>query len=734
MLRRKEYKNTFVTVAFMLLCFICTAQEQQRPKVGLVLSGGGAKGFAHIGVLKVIQEAGLEVDYVAGTSMGAIMGGLYAMGYSPEFIEKMVSSQNWNDLITDKKPRKYLNMDEKGDDEKFFINVPFMRKGIALPGGIFEAQEVTMLLSRLCAPAYTIRNFDQLQTPFLCMGTDLENMLPVVIDDGDMAYALRSSMAILGFFSTTEYNGRIISDGGLVDNFPVLELKKRGIDIIIGIDVQEPQISLTNKNRSITSDLWHVIDYHSWKAQRESVAATDIYIHPDVTGYDMMSFNRWDSLIIRGQRAGQQFFPKLKALADSLNAIEYKPLKKRDLKAVDSVFIEDIVYCGLKDVSIDLVNSYKRFRTGEMVALNDIAKWIRMLEGTKYFSEIRYELYPAERGADLHIHLTESLGQSVGASFHFDSDYKAAINLKGSIRNLFVHGSKLEAMMALGDNVSIIGNFYVNRGLRPSPGLSLDMEFVNMYRYNIEGRRTSMFRFSDILFSPFVKSIYRNYIDIGINTEIEYSGIRPVVDYISFNNINDGFFNLGFFSKLDTRNDLYYSTSGTHFSLIGKMIKGITHEQKKSPVTWFGVFRWEQAVPIARRFTIRPAIAVVASTPVEYMPIQYKSYFGSIGHRALPGLIPFMGTKNMEYSGSFSYMFRADFQCRIYKQRSFLIATLNMGKIDSEFKQLFNIVNFKMGYGLTAAYRSYIGPLSITVTGNDKIKDTGVFLNIGYKL
>jgi outer membrane protein assembly factor BamA len=400
---------------------------------------------------------------------------------------------------------------------------------------------------------------------------------------------------------------------------------------------------------------------------------------------------------------------------------------------MDSVFIEEIEYIGLQNVSMDLMDSYRRFQPNEMVSFDDIAKWIYMLEGTKYFSKIRYELYPGRQDVLLRVFVTESIGKSIGASFHFDSDYKAAINLRGSIRNLFVHGSKLEAMMALGDNVSVIGNFYVNRGMRPSPGLSLDMEFINMYRY-VGDRRSSMFRFADIVLTPFVKSIYRNYIDIGIGAEIEYTGRRPVVDYFPFTSMGDGFFNLCFFSKLDTRNDLYYSTSGTHFSLVGKMIKGITHEGKQSHATWFGAFQWEQSIPMASRFTFRPEVALVASTPIEAMPIQYQAYLGSIEYRALPGLIPFMGARNMAYNGSFSYVGRTDFQFRVYKQRTFLILTLNAGEITPHFNELFTIKNLKMGYGLTAAYSSFIGPLSFTVTGNDKIKDTNIFINIGYKL
>lgn len=739
-------KGVVLLLLFWVLSCAASAQEQaqQRPKVGLVLSGGGAKGFAHIGVLKVLQESGLEVDYIAGTSMGAIMGGLYAIGYSPESLEQMVSEQNWPSLIMDSYPRKYLNIDEKGTDEKFFLNVPFTKKGFQLPSGIVEAQEVSLLFSSLCSPAYRTREFEELQTPFLCVGACLEEIAPIVLESGDLPYALRSSMAILGFFSPTEYDGHLLTDGGLVDNFPVLELKKRGVDIIIGIDVQSPRLERAGL-KSLTSDIWHVIDKHSLKAQLDALKETDIYIHPDITGYDMMSFNSWDSLIRRGEQMGKTFLPQLKALADSLNAIEYKPMKERSTRPLDSVYIEKVEYVGLRKVPRDLLDSYKGFSSKGKVALSDIELWIHLLRGTKYFDLLRYELYPCEKGAILRLHVKESVGQSVGVSLHFDSDYKASINLRGTLRNWLIHGSKAEIIFGLGENFLFNGNVSVNRGRRLSFGGDLGMEALNMYHYDAQGNRNSMFRFVDMYFSPYAKFLFRNYLDIGLGVDIEYTGQKPVVDYLSFDRINDGYFNINFFSKLDTRNSLFYSTQGTYLSLTAKMVKGISGGFKGVPLYWFGAFNWTSSFSLSPRFAVRPGINLVATTDlssknlpsVEYKP--YQAYLGGMMEcNVLPGLVPFTGLQNMYFTGNYAYVASVDLQYRIYKQRGFLIATINAGNIESKYADLFNSDmfkrNFTIGYGLTAAYNSFIGPISLSVTGCNKSKGVGFFINIGYKI
>ena len=227
----------------------------ERPKVGLVLSGGGAKGFAHIGVLKKIRDAGIEVDYISGTSMGSIVGGLYAIGYSPEYIEELVRSQNWIDIFLDKIDRRDLPLDEKSYNEQQFINFPVSEKTVSLPFGIKYGQSISLLLSELVTPVHQIRDFSNFQTPFLCIATDISNGESVVLNKGNLAESMRASMAIPTVITPVTIDGKLLVDGGLVNNFPAKELAERGCDIIIGVDVQHATDYQISDLSSITAIL-----------------------------------------------------------------------------------------------------------------------------------------------------------------------------------------------------------------------------------------------------------------------------------------------------------------------------------------------------------------------------------------------------------------------------------------------------------------------------------------------
>jgi predicted acylesterase/phospholipase RssA len=212
-----------------------TSLQTERPTIGLVLAGGGAKGVAHVGVIKVLEEAGVEVDVIAGTSMGAIVGGLYAMGKSSKELEEIVHSIDWENLFVDDAPRPQRSIRRKTDDFGFLAEPRLrLRDGTAqLPRGAIKGQKLNLELNRLFRPANGISNFDKLPRPFRAIATDLETGEEVVLASGDLALAVRASMAFPGAFPPVELDGRILVDGGVVNNVPVSVVRDMGADIII---------------------------------------------------------------------------------------------------------------------------------------------------------------------------------------------------------------------------------------------------------------------------------------------------------------------------------------------------------------------------------------------------------------------------------------------------------------------------------------------------------------------
>ena len=192
------------------------------PRIGLVLSGGGARGAAHIGVLKVLEELHIPIDAIAGTSMGAVVGGLYASGLSPREIERIMTSLNWQDAFRDRPPREDLTFRRKQEDQNFLVKFPLGIRGskIQLPKGLIQGQKLNQTLRRLTLPVARITNFDELPTPFRAVATDLETGEAVIMDSGDLTSAMRASMSAPGVFSPVERDGRLLVDGGIAENLP----------------------------------------------------------------------------------------------------------------------------------------------------------------------------------------------------------------------------------------------------------------------------------------------------------------------------------------------------------------------------------------------------------------------------------------------------------------------------------------------------------------------------------
>lgn len=738
------FKYTFFCFLLTLFFSSTYAQENKRdendsttkkvrPKIGLVLSGGGAKGLAHIGVIKVLEEAGIQPDFIGGTSMGAIIGGFYALGYSTEFIEHIVKSQDWNQLIYDRFPRNYINISEKGIDESFLINFPLRQNKFSMPSGVIQAQEITWLFSKLCTPSYRNRNFDDLQTPFLCIGTDLKTGKSILLNSGDLAMAMRSSMAIPVVFTPVKHQGSLLVDGGVVNNYPVLDVKNMGADIIIGSDVQFSEVS-TDELQSMTGAMMHIIGYHSVDAQKKAEKETDIYIHPDIDSFGVLSFDKADTLIKLGEIKAREYLPQLKALADSLNKIEKIPIKIHQTVPLDSIYIENIEYLGLNRVPQKMLDGYKSFNTPNMIAISDIETWVRSIHGTKFFSLVRYEFIPISYNRSiLRLTLQEASSRILSAGLHFDSDYKTDINLKATFRNWLFPASKANIILALGNNIKFRADYWINNGMRPGPGLALDFTILNTYQYK-DQKRTSVIRCTDIQFTPFFKSIFKSYIELGIAAQLEYSGLHPSVSYISLENINKVSVNGMFYAKADTRNALHYPNKGTYFDFTVKAIQQLSNTRHH--LYWFGCVSFNTSIKFSNLFTLRPlANAVLSSEGWEMPPHpEYNAFLGGcVSHTAIIGGINFIGLRNIQFTGNHAYSLGVDAQFNIWKNKHFIVGTFNFGDIKNELKAFANTNNMVFGMGVTYAYNSFVGPISVTAMGGNNL-NFGAFLNIGFKL
>ena len=296
----------------ILFCLI-SGVSAERPKVGLVLAGGGAKGFAHIGVLKVLEDNGIHVDYIAGTSMGGIVGALSAYGYSAREIEKVVKEIDWASLFIDGKERDFMSYSNKTADAKYFMTIGFDRKGMKNAPGIISGQKIQNKFYELVGPCSSTDNFDDLETPFRCVATDILTGKEVVLKDGSLADAMRSTMSIPGIFTPVQRGEYLLVDGGVVNNLPVDVMQEMGADIIIAVNLSQNEVRRESLRgpMGIANQMLNLFIYDQ---QQEQLKHADIIISPDLGGkYDSTSYFNFTEIEQLGELAAKNMLPEIKA-------------------------------------------------------------------------------------------------------------------------------------------------------------------------------------------------------------------------------------------------------------------------------------------------------------------------------------------------------------------------------------------------------------------------------------
>jgi len=450
-------QNGIKTCIFLMLLIANSLWAQQRPKVGLVLSGGGAKGIAHIGVLKAIDSAGLKIDYITGTSMGSIIGGLYATGYSGNQIEKVTQKLNWDELLSGKPIYKYVSIDEKDEFGQYSAEVGVKDHKMQLATGLIDSQELWLILNRMFLPVYNIKDFSKFNIPFKCIATDLSNGKAVVISDGDIVKAVRSSMAIPSVFTAVDHEKTKLVDGGIVRNFPVKDVKGMGADIVIGVNLFTglPDIE---KLDNVLDVFYQITQYRDADDLVEEKKLCNLVIEPHLEKYSAGSFDATDSIMDIGNAVGKLYYPYFKHLADSLNArypIVYDPYNR--LPKVETIVIDEIAFEGIENTSKSLLKEKLGIRTGNAYTAKQINDGFRKAFASRYYDNIYYSLEPTSEGhAKLICKVNEKALTQIKAGLSFHSFTGPAILFNLTSRDLLLKKSRTMGKFAVGENFRIL--------------------------------------------------------------------------------------------------------------------------------------------------------------------------------------------------------------------------------------------------------------------------------------
>jgi NTE family protein len=445
------------------------AEEDSRPRVGVVLSGGGARGAAHVGVLKVLDEMRIPVDAIAGTSMGAVVGGLYASGMPAAEIEKLIRSLNWQDAFQDRPPREELGFRRKQDDRNFLVRyaLGLTDKGFVLPRGLIQGQKLEQVLRNATLPVAEIHEFDDLPIPFRAVATDLETGDTVLMKAGDLVSAMRASMSAPGVFAPVQRDDRLLVDGGISENLPIDAARAMGVDVLIVVDVSFPLYAREELTSpiEITNQAFAILIRGRTLQQRETLAATDIVVDPPLGRFPSADFSRVPQAIRAGETGARERKSALATLALSEDAYrDY--LASRNARSLDPPLIE---FVRVDDTSSEyeaLVQATMSDLVGQALDKDLIGKRLSGLYALDRFESIDYSLIEDEGRTGLELDLKRKswgpnyvrVGLNLEDDFEGNSRYNAAARFIVTEINRL--GGEWLTDLQIGENPTFFTEFY----------------------------------------------------------------------------------------------------------------------------------------------------------------------------------------------------------------------------------------------------------------------------------
>jgi NTE family protein len=575
-------KNTLYIVLFFLSGVIFCQEEAQRDlKVGLVLSGGGAKGLAHIGALKAIEEAGVRIDYIGGTSMGAIVGALYASGYSAKQLDSIFSVVDFNSLIQDDIPRNAKTFYEKEESERYALTFPFDKFQVAFPSGLTKGQNVYNLMSKLTAHVNNVEDFSKLPIPFFCVATNVETGKEVILDKGYLPRAITASGALPSLFSPVMIDDTMLVDGGVVNNYPVDEVRAKGMDLIIGVDVQDG-LKDRSKLRSAFDVLVQINNYRTVGAMVEKKAKTDIYIHPNIDEFTVVSFNEGRSIINSGFVTAQKFNSDLLAISAQQQA---KPKEKIEFLRRNSFYIRSVEIHGNEKYTRSYVLGKLKLKTPSEVSYKEFSNGVNNLSATGNFQDIDYRFIPSGTGGyKVVFTLREnSSNMLLRLGAHYDDIYRSAVLINVTRKRLFTNNDIASFDLIVGDNLRYNFNYYIDKGFYWSIGVNSRFSFFDnnveigfmapdLVSENNNQVNSINLEYGDFTNQIYVETLFKRIFLVGGG--LEHKWLRYLSKTIGIdenNNPRTVFENTNYYSaytflKYDTYDNSFFPNDGAFFN------------------------------------------------------------------------------------------------------------------------------------------------------------------------
>ena len=737
-------KRLWLLAVAVLLCCNVRAQQDNKPaerkKVGVVLSGGGAKGMAHIGVLKVLERAGIPVDIITGTSMGSIIGGLYAIGYNAHSLDSVVRKQDWSYVITDKEDLRSQSLSDRSKQYTYVFStgLSFSKKKTS-EGGIIKGKNLAELFGQLCTGYTDSLDFSKdLKIPFACVATNIIDNSEMDFHSGRLPQAMRASMAIPAAFAPVRLGDKVLVDGGLKNNYPADLAKEMGADVIIGVTVQG-DAKTADEIKGTIGILSQIVDVNCKNKLEDNLAITDLHMQVNTTGYGTASFSSVaiDTLVRRGEEEAMRHWDELIALKqkigidDSFRPVRHYPLRPKVM--TERQHIKSYIFENMTPQDERFLRQKFHLNKTDSIDANLQQQLTTSMRVDLFYKTAECRLLPDDDG--VHVALTAGNRKSAQAhvGFRFDTEEYAAVLLGLDVPLKSAVPMNAELMVRLGKRIMARGELTVHPRsfTRPTVNYTFRRNDIDCY---VRGDRDY-----SILYNQFQAEAlpfnhdFRNF-NFQAGLRWDYFHYRNKLESDNSPSIilkNEHY--ISYRARLDYNgeDDWYFPTRGARFRaeyayLTDNFVKldGRSGLHKISA-------DWRKSFTFGRRFTLQPMVygrlLLDNTTPLVFSNTVGGDWFGHY----LEQQMPFAGVGNIEYVADQFVAAQLQGQLRIAKN-NFVLLRLAGAQQAEKLKELFK---HKTLYGIQAGYfyKTMFGPLGATLGYSNLTKKPYFFLNLGYE-
>ncbi|PXW17711.1 NTE family protein [Chryseobacterium sp. CBTAP 102] len=748
---------------------------------GLALSGGGAKGFAHIGILKMIDSLGIKVDYITGTSMGGILGGLYAMGYNADQLKNTIYKMDWNRILSNKIPYNKVNISEKDEYDKYILEFPVVKGFPTLPSSYIEGQYMGEVLNTLTFNAKHINDFSKLRIPVQLTSSDIENGGLVMQKEGSLPLAIRSTLAIPAAFAPVYIDGKLLVDGGLDRNYPANEVREMGADFVIGgytgfrlftkKEIENPMkmIYQTHAIRSV----------EDFKHQKELSNILVDFVDPlgEITTKD---FARFRKIIKIGETEARKHLPEFVALAEAQRKAgiqyEHRMIEEVKLPTTKFTFNEEDGTPITDAAEIEVMKKQMGLTEGKYYDAKTVNEAIDRVFGMRQYVKVYYTYTNVNDGLVMNVFVKRAKKGAFKLALHYDTEQSVGIIINYTYRNILLNRSRFLATVDVSERfkAKLAYQQFLDSGER----LWLDLE-AKMVHLKSNDLNFRLYDISENGSDRFPNHMYRNitgkialnynitpnsYLSLGteFSTERMYSLLDKVdqskVDNYSKKLYNHSNFNTFLKFEQNNLNKRYFTTKGNHLQVSTRFYYGDQYElydlNTVQPLLYLILNPKESYYsepknlvsftlnenffyPITRRLTVKANVFLGTSfgskkeDQVPYLFLNQKYNLGGSEYNYDLLSPEFNGLRQKELPMTSVAKAAISFQYRIMK-KLYITPSFSYGKVSEEFSP-FNDSFDMFGYGLNLGYESLIGPIGLNISRNNQLDFSRIYFSVGFK-